>query len=91
MPNVLIRDVDPDDLELIRSAAAAQGVSLQALLRDAVHARAAHLRRREALVRMAERLEGRPAVPAGEREAVLDAIDTAHAERGDRLSDHAAP
>ncbi|MQA25532.1 MAG: hypothetical protein GEU94_08675 [Micromonosporaceae bacterium] len=65
-------------------------MSLQAYLRDAVHAQAAHLRRRAALARAAERLSGRPGVPDVERRAVLDAVDDAHAERGDQLSDRPA-
>ena len=62
-------------------------MSLQAYLRDAVHAQAAHLRRRAALARTAERLRGQPGVPEGERRAVLDAIDDAHTERADELAD----
>jgi hypothetical protein len=87
VPNVLIRDVPADDLEQIRAAAADRGVSLQAYLREAVHAQAAHLRRRAALARIAERLRGKPGVPEGERSAVLEAIDGAHAERAEQLSD----
>jgi hypothetical protein len=90
MPNVLIRDVPPDDLEEIRAAAAAQGVSLQNYLREAVHAQASYLRRQEALARTAERLRGRPEVPGQDREAVLDAIDAAHAERAGQLGDRPA-
>ncbi|TDD64357.1 hypothetical protein E1262_28455 [Jiangella aurantiaca] len=87
MPNVLIRDVPSDDLEQIRSAATERGMSLQAYLRDAVHAQAAHLRRRAALAQTAERLRGRPGVPEDERRAVLDAVADAHAERADELTD----
>jgi hypothetical protein len=87
MPNVLIRDVSRDDLETIRSAAIERGTSLQAYLRDAVHAQAAYLRRRAALRRTAERLTNRTAVPDSARRAVLDAIDDAHEERAARLID----
>ena len=90
MPNVLIRDVPAADLEQIRSAAAERGMSLQAYLRDAVHAQATHLRRRATLARTAERLRGRPGVPEGERRAVLDAIDDAHTERAGELADRPA-
>jgi hypothetical protein len=62
MPNVLIRDVPADDLDQIRSAAAARGMSLQAYLFAAVHAQAAHLRRREALNQTAARLAQERAV-----------------------------
>ncbi|ORV98073.1 hypothetical protein [Mycobacterium kyorinense] len=85
MPNVLIRDVPAKDLDQIRSAAAARGMSLQAYLREAMHAQAAHLRRREALNRTAARLSGKRAVEEQDRQAVLEAIDDAHAERGARL------
>ncbi|MGH3523708.1 MAG: hypothetical protein ACRDU4_13010 [Mycobacterium sp.] len=85
MPNVLIRDVPADDLDRIRSAATACGMSLQAYLLDAMHAQAAHLRRCDALNRTAARLSDRPAVDDAEREAVLEAIDDAHAERGAQL------
>ncbi len=87
MPNVLIRDVPADDLAQIRSAAAGRGTSLQAYLRDAVHAQATYLRRQAALARTERRLQDRPRVPEDERTAVLDAIDEAHAERADQVSD----
>lgn len=86
MPNVLVRDVPPDDLDQIRSAAAAQGTSLQGYLRDAVHAQAVYLRRQAAITRSAERLRGGPQVPESEREAVLELVDEAHHERADQLS-----
>lgn len=85
VPNVLIRDVPPDDLDQIRSAAAARGMSLQAYLLEAVHAQAAHLRRRDALNRTAARLAHQRAVNEQDRQAVLEAIDDAHAERGAHL------
>jgi hypothetical protein len=85
MPNVLIRDVPADDLDQIRSAAAARGMSLQAYLLEAVHAQAAHLRRREALNRTAARLAEQQPVDEQDRQAVLEAIDDAHAERGTEL------
>ena len=62
-------------------------MSLQAYLREAVHAQAAHLRRRAALARTAERLRGRPGVSESERSDVLEAIDEANAERAEQLSD----
>ncbi len=76
MPNVLIRDVSADDLDQIRSAAAARGTSLQSYLRDAVQAQASYLRRQAALTRTAERLRGRIEVPPDERRAVIDATRT---------------
>ena len=91
MPNVLIRDVSPDDLEEIRSAAIARGTSLQTYLRDAVHAQATYLRRRAALWRTAERLAGRAEVPETERRAVFDVVDDAHEERGRQLVDPSTP
>jgi len=91
MPNVLIRDVPPEDLEQIRSAAAERGTSLQSYLREAVHAQAAYLRRQAALTRTAERLGGQPPVPESERRAVLDAIDDAHAERVGQLTERPDP
>jgi hypothetical protein len=87
MTNVLIRDVPADDLDQIRSAAAERGTSVQAYLRDAVHAQAAYLRRQDALARAAERLQGQPEVPDDERAAVLDAIDDTFTQRPDRFSD----
>lgn len=91
MSNVLIRDVPTDDLDQIRSAAAARGMSLQSYLRDALHAQAVYLRRQAALARTAEHLRGRSEVPAEERNAVLDAIDDAHAERAGQLIARLAP
>lgn len=87
MPNVLIRDVPQEDLERIRTAAAERGTSVQSCLREAVHAQAAYLRRRDALARTAQRLRDRPVVPAGDRDAVLSAIEDAHVERADQLAD----
>lgn len=87
MSDVLIRDVPAEDLEPIRAAAAERGTSLQSYLRDAVHAQAAYLRRQDALQRSSRRLRGRAAVSDTERDAVLDAVDTAHAERAEQLSD----
>lgn len=84
---MLIRDVPPEDLERIRAAAAARGTSLQNYLLEAVRSQAGYLRRQEALSRTADRLRGHPEVPDSERVAVLDAIDTAHAERADQLAD----
>lgn len=86
MPNVLIRDVPPDDLDQIRVVAAERGTSLQSYLRDAVHAQAVYLRRQAAIARAAERLRGQPEVPDSEREGVLAAVDRAHDERADQLS-----
>lgn len=91
MPNVLIRDVPADDLDEIRSAAAARGTSVQGYLRDAVRAQASHLRRQAALAKTAERLLGRPEVPADERRAVLAAVADAHGERAAQLSDQPTP
>lgn len=89
MPNVLIRDVPTEDLERLRAAAAAGGVPLQRYLRDAVRAQARFLRRQEALGRTAERLAARAEVPEAERQAVLEAIDTAHVSRAEELGDRA--
>lgn len=86
MPNVLVRDVPPEDLELIRSAAAGQGASLQGYLRDAIHAQAVYLRRQAAIAQIEERLSGGPEVPESERAAVLDSIDRVHDDRADQLS-----
>lgn len=90
MSNVLIRDVPTEDLERLRAAASARGVSLQSYLRDAVRAQASFLRRQEALARTADRLEDRAGVPEAERQAVLEAIDTAHALRAEELGEQAA-
>ena len=87
MPNVVIRDVPPDDLEELRSAATEHGMSLQSYLLDAVHTQAAYLRRRAARQRTAERLAGRPAVSDEQRQEVLDALDAAHAARAEQLID----
>lgn len=91
MTNVLIRDVPEDDLDRIRSAAAAKGTSVQTYLRDAVHMQATYLRRQEALARTAGRLSGRAEVSAGERSAVLDAIESANADRAEELSQRPTP
>jgi hypothetical protein len=86
MPNVLIRDVPPEDLDQIRAAAAHRGRSLQSYLRDAVHGQAVYLRRQAAIARTSARLRGQPEVPDSERHAVLAAVDDAHDERADQLS-----
>ena len=76
----------PDDLDQIRSAAAAQGASLQGYLRDAVQAQAVYLRRQAAITRTEERLRGGPEVPESERDAVLELVDEAQHDRADQLS-----
>lgn len=91
MPNVLIRDVPPDDLELIRAVAAEDGTSLQSYLREAVHAQAVYLRRQAVLAHTAERLHGQPEVVDSERGAVLAAIDRAHDSHAAQLGSRPAP
>lgn len=87
MPDVLIREVPTGDLEDIRSAADAQGTSVQKYLRETVHAQAVYLRRQAALTTIAEGLEGASAMSDDDRQAVFDAIDDAHAERAEQLAD----
>lgn len=87
MANILIRDVPDDDLEQIRSAAAAQGTSVQRLLLGAVQAQATHLRRRAAITAIEDRLQGQAPVPEEERAAVLDAIDAEQDARARQLSE----
>lgn len=90
MTDVLIRDVPPGDLERIRAAAAARGMSLQSYLLEVVHAQAGFLRRQESLARAADRLHGHAPVPEEERQAVLDAIEAGHASRAEALADQDA-
>ena len=87
MTDVLIRGVPPEDLERIRTAAAEQGVSLQNYLLATVQGQASYVRRQEALAIVGQRLQDRPEVSADDREAVLNAIDAAEADREDQLSD----
>lgn len=89
MPNVLIRDVPDDDLRELKAAAADRNVSLQSYLLDAVYAQATYLRRQAALARTGRRLHGRSPVGDDDRQAVLDAVEAAHAERADQLLDRA--
>ena len=89
MSDVLIRDVPPNELDVIRAAASAQGVSVQRYLRDSLHAQVMWIRRQEALQRAEERLRGRPAVSEEDRDAVLDAMDAATDERAAELADRA--
>ncbi|MGL5863452.1 MAG: hypothetical protein ACRCY9_19590 [Phycicoccus sp.] len=81
MSNVLIRDVPDGDLDLIRSAAADRGISLQRYLREAVQSHATYLRRQSALGRTRQRLHGSRVVSDEERCAVLDDIDAEIGER----------
>lgn len=85
MPNVLIRDVSPDDLDEIRAAAAEQGTSLQSYLLDAVHAQAVYVRRQAAIARLDERLKVQPPVSEVDRDAILVAIQDSHDERDAQL------
>lgn len=84
---MVIRNVPGDDLERMRAAASAQGVSLHNYLRSVVEAEAAYLRRQEDLARTADRLRGRAGVTDEDREAVLTAIEDAHESRADDLGD----
>lgn len=86
MSDVLLRGVPAADLDQIRAAAAASGASVQAYLRDTVHAQAVHLRRQAALAAAGRRLHGHPAVPEQERQAVLAAVDRAEDDRGEHLA-----
>ncbi|MGL4743466.1 MAG: hypothetical protein ACRCXL_03635 [Dermatophilaceae bacterium] len=85
MSNVLIRDVPDGDLDLIRSAAADRGVSLQRYLREAVRSHATYLRRQSALDQTRQRLHGSRVVSDEERRAVLDDIDVELGERADEV------
>lgn len=86
MPDVLIRDVPDAELAELKAAAAAGNVSLQTYLREVVHAQASYLRRQAALAAASERLSSRAPVAQTERQAVLDAIETAHAERAEQVA-----
>jgi hypothetical protein len=85
MPDVLIRNVPPEDLQVIRDAADERGISVQAYLQEVMHAQAAYVRRQDALGRIRERLEGSPGVPEGERSAVLQTIADENDRRGQQL------
>lgn len=82
---MLIRDVPTDDLERIRAEALERGMTLQRYLLDTVRRQADYLRRQEALAGAARRLRGRRPVSEVDRRAILDAVEAAHTERGDRL------
>lgn len=90
MPDVLIRDVPPDDLDQIRTAALQRGTSLQGYLRETVHAQAVYLRRQAALAQISNRLSGQRPVPDDERQAVLAAVDRDNDERADELGRRSA-
>ncbi|PWJ53652.1 hypothetical protein SAMN06264364_11155 [Quadrisphaera granulorum] len=85
MPDVLIRDVPSEDLEVIRSVAAERGLTLQAYLLSAVQMHAAHERRQQTLRALERTLHGLPPVALEDRQSVLDAIGEALAERSDGL------
>ncbi|WP_380163983.1 hypothetical protein [Jannaschia sp. R86511] len=87
MPDVLIRDVPGDDLDLIRSTAAGLGVSLQSYLRSAVQAQATYLRRQQALADLNQRLSGKPSVTEDDRTAVLEGLTDDQVERAEDLLD----
>lgn len=82
---MLVRDIPPDDLDMIRLAAAEQGMSVQSYLRQTLRAQAAYLRRQATLSGIERRLEGRPVVPEGERAAVLAEIAAEQDRRADDL------
>lgn len=84
MPDVLIRNVPPEDLQAIRDAAGEKGISVQAYLQEVMHAQAAYVRRHEGLARVSQRLDGRPPVREAERTAVLQTI----ADEEERRAQH---
>ena len=86
MPDVLIRDVPRDDLDVLRSTAARLGISPQSYLRGVLQAQATHLRRQEALARTSSRLDGQPEVPEVERTGVLAAVGAESERRGQELA-----
>jgi hypothetical protein len=86
MPNVLIRGVPENELDELKAAAAAEDMSLQTYLLEAVHRQVVHLRRQAVLARSADRLADAEPVTEAERQAVLEAIERDHAERAERTS-----
>ena len=87
MTDVLIRNVAPEDMQVIRDAAAERGISVQAYLQEGLHAQAMYVRRRNALARAKQRLEGLPGVAESERTAVLQAIAEENERRAEELGD----
>ncbi|HET8930395.1 MAG TPA: hypothetical protein VFN21_07050 [Acidimicrobiales bacterium] len=89
MSDVLIRNVPSDDLDLIRTAAAADGLSMQQYLMKTLQAQARFLRRRDTLEATAHRVREWADVTESERRAVLDEMaaqaDERAAELGDRV------
>ena len=87
MTDVLIRNVAPEDMQVIREAAAERGISVQAYLHEGLHAQAMYVRRQNALARTKQRLEKFPEVAESERAAALEATAAENERRAQELGD----
>ena len=78
MTNVIVRNVADTDVEVLKKAASSSGMSLQAYLAMELHNKATQLRRREALGRLRNRLNGRSKIGATE---VVESMEKMRRER----------
>ncbi len=78
MTNVIVRNVPPNDVAVLKQAAADAGVSLQAYLGERLRNEAARRRRQEAVDRMRARMAGHSTLTAAE---VAESVSVAREER----------
>jgi len=78
MTNVIVRDVADDDVIVLKQAAAAAGMSLQAYLAAQLHNEAARQRRQKAVSRMRARMSDRSTLTAVE---IFESMETIRDER----------
>lgn len=79
MATIQIRDIPPEDAEVLRRRAEAAGMSLQAYMRKELIAMARRRTKAEALTAIRESLERDPA-PGADSESILSALRDARGE-----------
>lgn len=71
MSTLIIRDIPDEDVATLKAAASMRGTSVNALLREVVHERAAALRVESILADVADYLTGAPPLPDGLTVSIL--------------------
>jgi hypothetical protein len=87
MPDLLIRNMTDADLQLIREAAAEEGISMQSYLLRTVTRHATYLRRQSTLATIQRELRGHGALTDDDRAAVRKAMEAAIDDLGEHHAD----
>jgi hypothetical protein len=91
MPDLLIRNVTDADLQLIREAAAQEGISMQSYMLRNVQRHATYLRRQATLATLRSERGHRAPISDEDRAVIRKAMYDAFDELGERHADRLAP